>query len=171
MQAQEASFVLNFLLDQIRNESKTTAKVIAAVPEDKRDYKPDPKSRSAMELAWHLAQAEVWFLESVIAGQFAMEGETIPADIRGIADVVSFYQSKLPALIERAATLPGEKLAETLNFLGAFNLPRVMYLNFLLVHSIHHRGQLAVYLRPMGSKVPSIYGGSADEPFEMGAQA
>jgi uncharacterized damage-inducible protein DinB len=32
-------------------------------------------------------------------------------------------------------------------------------------HSIHHRGELATYLRPMGSKVPSIYGGSYDEPF------
>ena len=33
--------------------------------------------------------------------------------------------------------------------------------------SVHHRGQLSTYLRPMGSKVPSIYGGSADEPVQM----
>jgi uncharacterized damage-inducible protein DinB len=38
-------------------------------------------------------------------------------------------------------------------------------------HSIHHRGQLSAYLRPMGAKVPSIYGGSADEPFDATAKA
>ena len=50
-------------------------------------------------------------------------------------------------------------------FFGVFNLPAVFYLGFLNNHSIHHRGELATYLRPMGSKVPSIYGGSFDEPF------
>jgi uncharacterized damage-inducible protein DinB len=40
----------------------------------------------------------------------------------------------------------------------------VVYVAFMSNHSIHHRGQLSTYLRPMGSKVPSIYGGSADEP-------
>jgi len=43
----------------------------------------------------------------------------------------------------------------------------VFYLSFLNNHSIHHRGELATYLRPMGSKCPSIYGGSYDEPFVM----
>jgi uncharacterized damage-inducible protein DinB len=43
-----------------------------------------------------------------------------------------------------------------------FQLPAVTYLNFLLHHSIHHRGQLSMYLRPMGAKVPSIYGESYD---------
>jgi uncharacterized damage-inducible protein DinB len=52
-----------------------------------------------------------------------------------------------------------------------FNLPAVAYLGFLNNHSIHHRGQLAAYLRPMGSKVPNIYGGSFDEPMQMPAGA
>jgi uncharacterized damage-inducible protein DinB len=47
-----------------------------------------------------------------------------------------------------------------------FNLPAAFYLAFLNNHSIHHRGELATYLRPMGSKVPSIYGGSFDEPLQ-----
>jgi uncharacterized damage-inducible protein DinB len=48
-----------------------------------------------------------------------------------------------------------------------FQLPAAAYLNFANVHCIHHRGQLSAYLRPMGGKVPSIYGGSADEPMNM----
>jgi uncharacterized damage-inducible protein DinB len=50
-----------------------------------------------------------------------------------------------------------------------FNFPAAFYLGFLNNHSIHHRGELATYLRPMGSKVPSIYGGSYDEPFQAAA--
>jgi uncharacterized damage-inducible protein DinB len=42
----------------------------------------------------------------------------------------------------------------------------VIYLQFMLHHTIHHRGQLCAYLRPMGGKVPNIYGGSFDEPME-----
>ena len=51
------------------------------------------------------------------------------------------------------------------------NAPAVTFLNFMNVHAIHHRGQLSAYLRPMGAKVPKIYGGSADEPFQMPANA
>jgi len=59
-----------------------------------------------------------------------------------------------------------EQLMTPVNFLNVFNLPAVLYLGFLNNHSIHHRGELATYLRPMGSKVPAIYGGSYDEPFQ-----
>ena len=48
------------------------------------------------------------------------------------------------------------------DFRGMFQRPAVMYLNFLLHHSIHHRGQLSTYLRPMGAKVPAMYGESYD---------
>jgi uncharacterized damage-inducible protein DinB len=45
-----------------------------------------------------------------------------------------------------------------------FTMPRVTVLrNFLLNHTIHHRGQLTVYLRMLGVALPSIYGPSADE--------
>jgi len=43
-----------------------------------------------------------------------------------------------------------------------FQLPAVMYAGFILHHSVHHRGQLSMYLRPMGAKVPAIYGESYD---------
>jgi len=62
--------------------------------------------------------------------------------------------------------MPGEKLAKPVTFFGMFNFPVAAYLGFMNNHSIHHRGQLATYLRPMGAKVPSIYGGSYDEPFQ-----
>jgi len=62
-------------------------------------------------------------------------------------------------------TMSAEQLLTPVGFFGVFNLPSAFYLGFLNNHCIHHRGELATYLRPMGSKVPSIYGGSYDEPF------
>jgi uncharacterized damage-inducible protein DinB len=44
-----------------------------------------------------------------------------------------------------------------------FDFPGVDYLSLSLRHSVHHRGQLSAYLRPMGAKVPGIYGPSGDE--------
>ena len=63
----------------------------------------------------------------------------------------------------------GSTAIAPVNFYGVFNLPAVLYLGFLNNHSIHHRGELATYLRPMGSKVPAIYSGSYDEPFQPAA--
>jgi uncharacterized damage-inducible protein DinB len=69
----------------------------------------------------------------------------------------------------RVAALTAEQLLTPVNFF-IFNLPAVQYLAFVNNHSIHHRGELATYLRPMGSKVPAIYGGSYDEPLQPPAQ-
>jgi uncharacterized damage-inducible protein DinB len=63
------------------------------------------------------------------------------------------------------------QLTAPIDFLGVLNLPAVFYLGFLSNHSIHHRGQLATYLRPMGAKCPSIYGRSYDEPFQPAGRA
>lgn len=61
--------------------------------------------------------------------------------------------------------LPDHKFTEIIDSYGMKN-PAIVYLNFCLVHGVHHRGQLLAYLRPMGGKVPSIYGGSADETWQ-----
>jgi uncharacterized damage-inducible protein DinB len=55
-------------------------------------------------------------------------------------------------------------MTQIVDFFGMMKQPTVAYLGIANNHGIHHRGQLAAYLRAMGSKVPSIYGGSADEP-------
>ena len=59
--------------------------------------------------------------------------------------------------------LPGDKLTANISMFGNFNWPAVQYIGFANNHSVHHRGQLAAYLRPMGSRVPNIYGPSADD--------
>ncbi len=168
MQPEQAAFLREVFLPGIENEFQTTKKVIAAIPQAKCGYKPDPKSRAAIDLAWHIAITDLWFLEGLIKGEFTMEEPKI-AQPKTIAEILSIYEKEFPALVAKVKALPPAKLAQTINFLNFANHPAVIYLQFLNNHSVHHRGQLAAYLRPMGSKVPSIYGGSADEPLQMSA--
>jgi len=165
MQPDQAKFLLNYLLPAIETETAITKKVIAAIPEDKRNYKPAEKSRTAMEIAWHIVSSEVWFLEGLATCQFGAEAER-PAGVNTVAGVLAWYSDKLPPALEKVNAIPADKLAANTPFFGILNEPLVAYLSMLTVHSIHHRGQLSVYLRPMGAKVPDIYGGSADEPFQ-----
>ena len=64
MNADQATAIVELLTGTIQQEGVATRKVLAAVPAGNRDYKPDPKSRSAWELAVHLATADVWFAAS-----------------------------------------------------------------------------------------------------------
>jgi uncharacterized damage-inducible protein DinB len=96
-----------------------------------------------------------------------LDDDNIPADFRDSSDVLSWYEDSFPPKLDQVAKLSPESWARPLPFFEIYNLPAVMYLQFMLSHTIHHRGQLAAYLRPMGAKVPSIYGGSFDEPMEL----
>jgi len=159
-------FVLTYrsmMLDGIAREAECTKKVIAAVPDAKSDYRPDPNARSAKELAWHIANSDVQFLDGIADLKFNMEApEHKP---QTTAETVAWYDVNMRRGLARLAVMPAEQLLTPISFAGVFNFPAVLYLSFLNSHSIHHRGELATYLRPMGSKVPSIYGGSYDEPF------
>jgi uncharacterized damage-inducible protein DinB len=153
------------MLDGIVREAECTKKVLAAVPEAQSHYKPDPHARTAKELAWHIANSDIQFLDSIADLKFDMSAtEQKP---QTTAEIVTWYDQNMKRGVARVAAMTAEQLLTPISFAGVFNFPAVFYLGFLNNHSIHHRGELATYLRPMGSKVPSIYGGSYDEPFQM----
>ena len=88
------------------------------------------------------------------------------------ADIVAWYEAQSAANHARLKALSGEDLTRTVMFHGGVGMPAIAFLQLMLTHSAHHRGQLSAYLRPMGAKVPSIYGPSADEdPFAESKQA
>jgi uncharacterized damage-inducible protein DinB len=160
-------FVLGYramMLDGIVREAEVTKKVIGAVPDAKAEYRPDPHARTAKELAWHLANSDIQFLDGIADMKFNME--TPEHKPQTAAEVVAWYDKNMQRGVARVAAMSAEQLLTPVEFFGVFNLPAVLYLGFLNNHSIHHRGELTTYLRPMGSKVPSIYGGSYDEPFQ-----
>jgi uncharacterized damage-inducible protein DinB len=172
MSAPTPEFVLGYramMLDGLAREAEITKKVLAAIPEGKREYRPDPHARTAWELAWHIANTDVQFLDGIADLKFNMANPA-PADKpKTVAEVVDWYDRNMKRGLERVRALSAEQLLTPVEFFGVFNFPAVFYLGFLNNHSIHHRGELAVYLRPMGSRVPSIYGGSYDEPMQAAA--
>jgi uncharacterized damage-inducible protein DinB len=152
------------MLDGLSREVDKTKQVLAAVPDAKSDFRPDPNARAAWDLAWHIASSDVHFLDGIADLKFNMS----PADDKpkNIAELVDWYDRNITRAAGRVRAMSAEQLATPIEFFGVFNLPAALYLQFQNNHSIHHRGELATYLRPMGSKVPQIYGGSYDAPLQ-----
>jgi uncharacterized damage-inducible protein DinB len=166
MTPQEARIVANVVGQQLQSEWMTTYKVLKAVPEESKTHQPEANSRTAWDLATHIAASDIWFLDGVLAGKFAMPNEEAQAPT--CVGVAEWYKKEFPNRLERVLALPDHKLSEIVEMFGV-KLPAVQFLVFTLVHMVHHRGQLSTYLRPMGGKVPSIYGGSFDEPWQGSA--
>jgi len=157
-------------LQSLGNEIPTTRRVLAAVPEGQLDFKLGEKGRTTRELMWHIISSELWFGEGIAAGSFDMSGSEGAAPAT-VAEMLAFYDQHVPALSGKLAALSGDHLSKSISFFNVFNLPAVLYMDFWIKHTVHHRGQLSMHLRAMNAHVPDIYGGSADEPFQMPATA
>ena len=166
MTAEQAEGIRDLFAQTIEQDVPKTAKVLAAVPHGNRDYKPDPKSRSAWDLATHLATADVWFLDGIIKGGFVRpEGAALPEQMIDPEGVAGWYLTHLPARLASLRQMGPDQLLKPVQGFG-MTQPAVAWLVMMNNHSVHHRGQLAAYLRPSGGKVPALFGASADEnPF------
>lgn len=161
MTPDHAKFLSQVIGQQLQTEWMSTYKVIAAVPEDKKSYKPQADSRDAWFLANHIATADVGFLRAVLANDFAAFKSDSGA--KTIAELADWYKHEFPKALEQCLALDGTHLTKVVEAWGVMKLPSVSYMLFCNNHMIHHRGQLSTYLRPMGGKVPAIYGASFDE--------
>ena len=141
------------------NESKTTRQVIARIPEGS-DYRPDPKSRTAAEIAWQIACEEKMLIEALETGEADWKPAPLPATMKALVDI---YEAQSADIVRRLKALPAARWDGTLEFFGGQRPASPMAWSFLF-DIVHHRGQISTYLRPMGSTVPQIYGPSGDEP-------
>jgi uncharacterized damage-inducible protein DinB len=163
LQPEQATFLLNGVyLPGLKNEHRLTMKVIEAIPLDKGDYSPDAISMSALGLAWHIVMAENRFMDAVLTGAFDVTPNPMPESIKNSKDLLDMYSEDFESRFDKLGKMSSEDLLSIVDFRGVFQLPAVMYLGFILHHTVHQRGQLSMYLRPMGAKVPSIYGESYD---------
>jgi len=161
--AEQAIFLLqDLLMPLLKAEHRMTKAVLEAVPADKPDYRPDPNAKTAMELVRHIAAAENRFLETTINGEFNTSAGAIPENVKTPAEIARWYAERFEKNCDALNKLSGEQLLKMVDFRGMFQRPAVTFVQIGLNHSIHHRGQLSTYLRPMGGKVPAIYGESYD---------
>ena len=141
------------------NESKTTRNVIARIPEGS-NYRPDPKSRTASEIAWQIVCEERMIIDALETGKAEWNPPPAPATMKEVLDT---YDKQSAEIIRRWKALPDDRWNGALEFFGTSRPGSPMAWSFLF-DIVHHRGQISTYLRPMGSTVPQIYGPSGDEP-------
>ena len=141
------------------DEFKTTRNVLARIPEGS-DYRPDPKSRTAKDIAWQIVCEEKMIIDAVETGKAEWAPPPTPARMKEVLDA---YEKQGARIVERWTALPAASWTGTLEFFGGQRPAAAMAWSFLF-DIVHHRGQITTYLRPMGSTVPQIYGPSADEP-------
>ena len=141
------------------NESRTTRTVLARIPEGS-DYRPDPKSRTAQEIAWQIHCEERMIIEAVESGTAAWAPPPMPSTMKDVLEAYDALSGELP---KRWTALPEARWNGMLDFFGTKRPAKAMAWSFLF-DIVHHRGQISTYLRPMGSTVPQIYGPSHDEP-------
>jgi len=168
----QAFFMLHTLgLPALRNEHRITSAVIAAIPSERADYRPHADSRSAFELAWHIVGAELKYLDAIAAGVFPHDLMSVPDGVRRPSDILAWYTERFDPAMKRLDVTTGEELLRDVDFYGFATFPAVVLVQLILNHTIHHRGQLSTYLRPMGAKVPPLYGPSHDTGGFTGGRA
>jgi uncharacterized damage-inducible protein DinB len=141
------------------HEAQTTRKVIGRIPEGS-DYRPDPKSRTAKEIAWQIACEEKMIIDALESGKADWNPPPAPATMEGLVEA---FETQSADIVRRLKALPATRWNGTLEFFGSQRPASPMAWSFLF-DIVHHRGQITTYLRPMGSTVPQIYGPSGDEP-------
>jgi len=145
-------------------ESAATRQVIARIPEGS-DYRPDPKSRTAREIAWVIVREEILLTEGIEKGALEWVEVPVPATIKEVLETYDRHHDKLTRRLHAVDTKGWERKVPFM-FEGQEVMSDTGYGTGwgFLFDIIHHRAQISTYLRPMGSTVPQIYGPSADEP-------
>jgi uncharacterized damage-inducible protein DinB len=154
----EARLVLDLAgLPALRLEHTLTRRVLAAIPAAHEHYRPQVDARSAGELARHIVSAEIRFLDGAATGAFADRDIALEAatDVPGLLDS---YDRAFALALERLNATTGDQLARVIDYRGVVRMPALGFVQLAVNHTIHHRGQLSVYLREIGVAVPPIYG-------------
>ncbi len=153
----EKELFLNFRA----REFQTTQKVLRAYPADQLELKPAEISRSARELILVFIREE--FINKGLAGNRMGEPDLSPEALGNLPEMVAMYENVFNRTTEELMNLTDADLDRQVEFFGRpARLGDALWLE--LFDMIHHRGQLSVYIRIAGGKVPAIYGSSADEP-------
>lgn len=156
------------LLPEFDHEMATTRRILERVPEDKLGWKPHEKSMTMARLATHVATL-AGFTEGIVGmDSFDVKNAPPSPELKSRQEILGAFDKATAAARKVIAGATDEQLMKPWSLQAdgktIFTQPRTGVLrSFMMNHSIHHRGQLSVYLRLNNVPVPSIYGPSADE--------
>jgi uncharacterized damage-inducible protein DinB len=156
---------LEFLKARRAAELPAFKTVLEALPTGRWDYTPDDRSPSARQIAWTLA------VETRACSTMVDEGRVEwapPAAPNEVDAVKAAFEEAYKGLDERLARIDDTAWRNKVQLLAGGKVMREWslgeFLWFFFFDAIHHRGQLSTYIRPMGGRVPAIYGPSGDAP-------
>ena len=156
-----------FFRGLLEHERGLFRNVLAAVPEEGLSYRADPKARTARDLIEHLIGHNLDLMELLDDGTIHHRNQ-IPFE--SVDSAVAQFDESFAAVIDRLDGIDSDEWNAVGRFYAGDHLvmeaPRQQLAWMFFLDAIHHRGQLSTYLRPMGSKVPAIYGPSADDSGE-----
>lgn len=163
---------IELLLAEFDQEMANTRKTLERIPDDKLSYQPHPKSGSMGWLVSHLANIPVWTARALQQESFdfnppgSKPRRTVA--LNSTEEVLGLFDKNTADARKALCEAREEALSEPWSLLSGgqtvFTMPRgVVIRNMVLNHSIHHRGQLTVYMRLNDIPVPGLYGPSADE--------
>jgi uncharacterized damage-inducible protein DinB len=155
---------LEFCIASRRREAPAFARVLRAMPQDRLDYQPEPRSRTASALAWTIVCEETALVSLLDTGTIEWPTAKPPETVEELAATYEKSAAEVLARLEKIDEAGWRKGGRF--HVGGGNFWEQTVAEFVwmfLFDAIHHRGQLSTYLRPMGGKVPAIYGPSADD--------
>lgn len=147
-----------------KNEIPAFVRVLKALPGEQLGYKPHEKNTCAGDLAWQVAQEAEHLSTLLDTGVINYEPSKHPP---AVGDIVTTFEKACDEFLKRLERVDEAKWNSPADFrMGGQSVWSATVKELCwgyLFDMIHHRGQLSVYIRPMGGKVPSIYGPSADD--------
>jgi len=150
-----------------KNETLAFHRVLNALPHDKWDYTPHEKSQPAAKIVWTLVGETKVLIELIDKGEFTFSAQPDAPP----AQLIEQFDQAWEALLRKIETMDEAAWNKTGRFMlnGQVRMeqPIANFLWLFFFDAIHHRGQLSTYIRPMGGKVPSIYGPSGDDPMML----
>ena len=156
-----------FLQGFLDSERGLFAKVVGAVPESGLDYRPHPTSRCTRDLIEHLLGHNLDVIELIDEGTIHHRNQV---SFESLGAALAELDESFGVLIDKLGSMDQDAWMGTGKFYVGDQMimegPRQQLAWMMFLDSVHHRGQLTTYLRPMGSKVPAIYGPSADDQGE-----
>lgn len=154
-----------FFATCLEKEIPVFSRVMRALPGDKLDYKPHERNTAAGDLLFQMEQEMTSLVDIFKTGEVRMGPSKRPESGEEIA---STFEQSAKAVVEAARATNDERWKGPAKFIWDGNVAWETTVSEMawgfLFDLIHHRGQASVYIRPMGGKVPSIYGPSGDDP-------
>ncbi|MBC8167003.1 MAG: DinB family protein [Bryobacteraceae bacterium] len=156
------------LLHEYDHEMANTRRTLERVPTDKLDYKPHSKSGTMGWLAGHVARMGEWLATTIQHDTLALDGMTSDPDPASAEELLEKFDKCTAEGREALAAASNETLLSnwsmTMGGKTLLDMPKITVIRgFVMNHMIHHRAQLALYLRLNDIPVPALYGPSADE--------